>query len=443
MTTALQRRKGTATNHNSFTGLDAEITINTTNKSIHVHDGTTAGGYETARADFANIGDVTTNINFDGTNKITFNTDELEIYTTSGDASIEVDANLYTKVNGVTISTHSSSGFVVPTMNATNVTIPSQGKIDFHTYSRIETNQDDLFIDALTNDTVHYNRASSLSFWTGSTTTSRTEKLNIGRTITTHRAQQVELRKVLSGSPSSTSSQLLNIHNESSGTYGAYIRFTSQHQFYTPVSGYIGSNAASSSGNLYISGPYRGLSFGSNNCVPCTTTGQNADNTYALGSASARFDDAYVTNGVTTGSDRNLKQDIEQLSDAEQRVAVACKSLIRKYRWRDAFEEKGEDARIHIGIIAQDLEDAFNAEGLDPARYGMFCQDTYWWKEELISAQEEEYVDESGETQTRIIDEFVERTVYENESDAPDGSTEVTIKSVRYTELLAFIISAM
>jgi len=45
---AIQLRRGTATEHGSFTGLAGEITVNTTRNSIHVHDGTTAGGTELA-----------------------------------------------------------------------------------------------------------------------------------------------------------------------------------------------------------------------------------------------------------------------------------------------------------------------------------------------------------------------------------------------------------
>ncbi len=39
----------------SFTGAEGELAINTTNDSAHVHDGSTAGGHELARADFNNI----------------------------------------------------------------------------------------------------------------------------------------------------------------------------------------------------------------------------------------------------------------------------------------------------------------------------------------------------------------------------------------------------
>lgn len=54
MATQIQFRRGTAVQHNSFTGANAEVTVNTTNKSVHVHDGSTAGGFELARADLSN-----------------------------------------------------------------------------------------------------------------------------------------------------------------------------------------------------------------------------------------------------------------------------------------------------------------------------------------------------------------------------------------------------
>ena len=46
MAKLLKLRRGTDTQHNSFTGAEGEVTVNTTNDSLHVHDGTTAGGTE-------------------------------------------------------------------------------------------------------------------------------------------------------------------------------------------------------------------------------------------------------------------------------------------------------------------------------------------------------------------------------------------------------------
>jgi hypothetical protein len=127
------------------------------------------------------------------------------------------------------------------------------------------------------------------------------------------------------------------------------------------------------------------------------------DNTIDLGRSNSRFQDIYATNGTINTSDRNEKQDIETLTDAETRVAVAAKGLLRKFRWIDSVEEKGDEARIHFGIIAQDLQDAFTAEGLDAGDYAMFISDTW--------------TDDDGVEQTRL--------------------------GIRYSELLAFIIAAI
>jgi hypothetical protein len=49
MPTQVQFRRGSTAQNNSFTGAAGEITVNTSNNTIRVHDGTTAGGYELAK----------------------------------------------------------------------------------------------------------------------------------------------------------------------------------------------------------------------------------------------------------------------------------------------------------------------------------------------------------------------------------------------------------
>lgn len=51
MSRQIQFRRGTATEHESFTGAVGEITVDTTNNTLRVHDGTTLGGTSLARAD--------------------------------------------------------------------------------------------------------------------------------------------------------------------------------------------------------------------------------------------------------------------------------------------------------------------------------------------------------------------------------------------------------
>ena len=181
---------------------------------------------------------------------------------------------------------------------------------------------------------------------------------------------------------------------------------------------------------------------------PATNAGANNDNAMDIGTGSVRWDDIYATNGTIQTSDRNEKQDIEALSDAEQRVAVACKGLLRKFRWIDAVAEKGDDARIHFGIIAQDLQDAFAAEGLDAGRYAMFISSTWWETQTEVPAVEAvaEVLDEDGNVVTEAVEakEAYTRTdTYETLEEAPEGATERTRLGVRYPELLAFIIGAM
>lgn len=50
MSKRVQLRRGTATQHNTFTGADGEVTVDTTNKTLRVHDGDIVGGTILAKA---------------------------------------------------------------------------------------------------------------------------------------------------------------------------------------------------------------------------------------------------------------------------------------------------------------------------------------------------------------------------------------------------------
>jgi len=56
MATQLQIRRGTTAQMNAFTGAEGELAVNTTTDTVHVHDGSTAGGFALAKADGSNIG---------------------------------------------------------------------------------------------------------------------------------------------------------------------------------------------------------------------------------------------------------------------------------------------------------------------------------------------------------------------------------------------------
>ena len=51
MSRQIQLRRGTSAEHETFTGAIGEVTVDTTNNTLRVHDGTTIGGTPIARAD--------------------------------------------------------------------------------------------------------------------------------------------------------------------------------------------------------------------------------------------------------------------------------------------------------------------------------------------------------------------------------------------------------
>lgn len=141
-----------------------------------------------------------------------------------------------------------------------------------------------------------------------------------------------------------------------------------------------------------------------------------ADNTQSCGTAGVRWTTVFAATGTINTSDAREKQQIRELSEQERAVAVRLKSLIRVFKFNDAVEKKGDGARVHFGVIAQDVKAAFEAEGLVAEDYAVLCYDE--WPE----TPEER--DEEG----NVTQEY-----------RPAGNR----YGVRYEELLAFIIGAM
>jgi hypothetical protein len=169
-----------------------------------------------------------------------------------------------------------------------------------------------------------------------------------------------------------------------------------------------------------------------------SSTFTDRDNAIDLGHNSNRFKDAYITNGVTTGSDENEKQSIQSLTASEIAVAQRISQGFKTYKWNSAVEEKGDNARTHTGVIAQEVQQAFADEGLDASNYGMFMSNTWWEKEISVDAVAEE-LDEEGNIIVEGKDAY---TYIDTKDEATEGYTERTRLGIRYPELLSFISSA-
>jgi len=196
--------------------------------------------------------------------------------------------------------------------------------------------------------------------------------------------------------------------------------------------GLIGTN----SGGLFIGQGDTTLSFSATADImlPTGTNGATRDNAVGLGNSSNRFDDAFITNGVTTGSDRTEKQDIAALTSAEMLVAARISQTFHTYRWKDAVADKGDNARIHTGTIAQEVQAAFTAEGLDASRYAMFMSDTWWGHDVAVAA-----VEANEEKNIDAADAYTHNVHYYTEDEAPEGSIKKTRLGIRYPELLSFL----
>lgn len=149
-----------------------------------------------------------------------------------------------------------------------------------------------------------------------------------------------------------------------------------------------------------------------------TEFSSNSDNIHSLGTASTRWSVLYAATGTINTSDKNLKTDIRHLTEAEKRVGLAAKDLIRVYLWKGSILEKGSGARKHVGIMAQDLVSAFSNEGLDAWEYGVVCRDR-WYEEE-----DEKVFLKEGES-------------------APEGYETFERLGVRYEQLYGFILGSL
>lgn len=100
-----------------------------------------------------------------------------------------------------------------------------------------------------------------------------------------------------------------------------------------------------------------------------------ADNGQNLGGASNRWATVYAGTGSINTSDEREKDDIGAIP-TEWLDAWGDVQWCR-YRFRDAMAEKGDQARWHLGMIAQQVRDAFAARDLDALEIGLLCRDEW------------------------------------------------------------------
>ncbi len=126
----------------------------------------------------------------------------------------------------------------------------------------------------------------------------------------------------------------------------------------------------------------QGLNVTYDACYP------SKNNALSSGTTTHRWKAVYAVNGTIQTSDENLKEEIGEIPEAVFKAWENVKFV--QYKFKDAVKEKGAKARYHIGLIAQRIVAAFEAEGLDAFAYGLVCRDALEDGGEILSLRYDE-----------------------------------------------------
>lgn len=110
------------------------------------------------------------------------------------------------------------------------------------------------------------------------------------------------------------------------------------------------------------------------------------DNVLSCGRSSGRWTQVYAASGSINTSDANEKQSVETYPDE---VLDAWGEVeLRQFLFKDAVAKKGDKARIHVGVIAQQVVEAFAKHNVDATKYGLLCYDE--WPDEYEDVEVED-----------------------------------------------------
>lgn len=78
-----------------------------------------------------------------------------------------------------------------------------------------------------------------------------------------------------------------------------------------------------------------------------------------------RWSTIYSSTDLNVSSDMRLKSDKRPLEEREKAAALEIKESIGLYKLIRSVNDKGEDARLHVGVYAQDIISIFEKHGID------------------------------------------------------------------------------
>ena len=99
------------------------------------------------------------------------------------------------------------------------------------------------------------------------------------------------------------------------------------------------------------------------------------DGVHPLGNVDRRWSEVRAASGTINTSDEREK---DLIRDIPEKVFLAWEKVAYKeFVFKSALQKKGEQARKHMGLLAQQVKSAFESEGLDAFEYGLLCYDSW------------------------------------------------------------------
>ena len=346
MSKQVKMRRGTATEHNSFTGVVGEITVDTTNHALRVHDGATVGGRAAARADGTNASgswNITAN-NVSGTVAVANGG-------TGGTTAAAARSNLSAAASGANTDITSLS----PTAGL-QVGAPTGGAKGSGTINAAGLFVNGVAVGTSSGTVSSVGGTGSVNGITLSGTVTSSGNLTLGGTLS-----GVSLTTQVSGT--------LPIANGGTGATSGSAALSALGGVTTSGTGATGTWGISISGNAATatSATTAGSATTASTANSATTAGTanalNTGNSYTV--AGLTVNGAISATGNVTAyatSDIQFKENVQPIEGA---VDVASAIGGKTFDWTDAYiaENGGEDGyfirKNDFGVITQDVEAAF------------------------------------------------------------------------------------
>ena len=372
MAKLLKLRRGTTSQHSSFTGAEGEVTVDTDKETLVVHDGSTAGGHPIAAEDMANVSsaDIAGRLSNDSiaTTKIAAGALPTDVTVASANivdgTIVNADVNASAAIAGTKISPDFGSQNIVTTgtittgtingVLASGVTATTQTASDATTKVATTAFVGTAITNLIDSSPAALNTLNEFAAALG-------DDANFSTTVT----NSIATKLATNGDGSSVTN--LNASNIASGTIAAARVPT------------LNQNTTGSAATLTTARTIAGVSFNgsanislNNNAITngagyTTYTSNQATNTSSNVTFGTINCSSLTSSGnVTAYSDATLKKDVSTINDA---LSICGKLRGVTYKWISNGE-------TDIGVIAQEVEEVVpevikeTTDGIKTVDYG-------------------------------------------------------------------------